>query len=71
MSFCGSSVRRAPFGDPEGFGEKDSGNGYVRFTGNPERKCETSALFRHIYLESFFLDPENDRELRLGALVLW
>jgi hypothetical protein len=26
------------FGDPEGFGEKGSRDGHVRFIGNPERK---------------------------------
>jgi hypothetical protein len=32
-------------------------------------ECATLVSLRHIYLGSFFLDPEDDRELSLWALV--
>jgi hypothetical protein len=31
-------------------------------------ECETLATHRHTYLGSFFLDPEDVRELNLGAI---
>jgi hypothetical protein len=31
-------------------------------------ECEALATLRHIYLRSFFLDPEDVRGLRLGAI---
>jgi hypothetical protein len=31
-------------------------------------ECEALATLRHIYLGSFFLDPEDIRDLNLGAI---
>jgi hypothetical protein len=31
-------------------------------------ECEALAILRHTYLGSFFLDPEDVRELSLGAI---
>ena len=31
-------------------------------------KCETLASIRHIYLDSFFLEPEDIKSSRLGAI---
>jgi len=31
-------------------------------------ECEALALLRHAYLGSFFLDPEDIRELGVGAI---
>jgi hypothetical protein len=31
-------------------------------------ECEALASLRHKYLGSFFLDPENNRVLRVGAI---
>jgi hypothetical protein len=31
-------------------------------------ECETLASLRHTYLGSFFLDPEEIRKLRIGAI---
>jgi len=32
------------------------------------RACETLASLRHVYLGSFFLDPEDIKSLSLGAI---
>jgi hypothetical protein len=32
------------------------------------RKCEALASFRHVYLGSFFLEPEDIKSIRLGAI---
>jgi hypothetical protein len=59
-------------GDPEESGKKGSGNGYVRFTGNSERYLRVkSRPYSGVYTWVPFLDPEDDRELILGALALW
>jgi len=31
-------------------------------------ECEALALFRHVYLGSFFLDPEDINSISLGAI---
>jgi hypothetical protein len=44
------------------YGAQDETSAHILFV------CEALALLRHAYLDSFFLEPENIKNVSLGAI---